>query len=114
MKQRGDTKRESSAKRGYDRRWQRYREQFLAQRPWCECDRCKGSYVPASVVDHIVPHKGNRELFWDPNNHQAMAKQCHDRKTAREDGGFGRVPPHKTNSANCCRPGDVPPVRNSP
>jgi 5-methylcytosine-specific restriction enzyme A len=28
-------------------------------------------------------------LFWDRNNWQAMAKACHDKKTASEDGGFG-------------------------
>jgi 5-methylcytosine-specific restriction protein A len=30
-------------------------------------------------------------LFWDKQNWQAMAKSCHDRKTARHDGGFGRA-----------------------
>jgi 5-methylcytosine-specific restriction protein A len=29
------------------------------------------------------------KLFWDRANWRAMSKQCHDRKTAREDGGFG-------------------------
>ncbi|WP_315974057.1 HNH endonuclease signature motif containing protein [Paenibacillus melissococcoides] len=41
------------------------------------------------VVDHIKPHKGDYNLFWDPENHQPMNKRCHDRKTAKEDGGFG-------------------------
>jgi 5-methylcytosine-specific restriction endonuclease McrA len=31
-------------------------------------------------------------LFWDTGNWQALAKVCHDRKTAREDGAFGRPP----------------------
>ncbi|MCB4811684.1 HNH endonuclease [Methylovorus menthalis] len=44
--------------------------------------------TPATVVDHIKPHRGDMALFWDRNNWQAMAKECHDRKTAREDGGF--------------------------
>jgi 5-methylcytosine-specific restriction protein A len=43
------------------------------------------------VVDHKVPHRGDMKLFWDRNNWQSMAKECHDRKTASEDGGFGRV-----------------------
>jgi 5-methylcytosine-specific restriction protein A len=34
-------------------------------------------------------------LFWDSSNWQAMAKVCHDRKTARQDGGFrGKVGAH--------------------
>ena len=45
----------------------------------------------ATVVDHIVPHRGDMRLFWDTKNWQAMAKSCHDRKTARHDGGFGRA-----------------------
>ena len=31
------------------------------------------------------------KLFWDSNNWQSMSKQCHDRKTATEDGGFGHT-----------------------
>jgi 5-methylcytosine-specific restriction protein A len=55
------------------------------------CEECKrnGRLTPATVVDHITPHKGNRELFWDESNWQALCKSCHDRKTAKEDGGFG-------------------------
>jgi 5-methylcytosine-specific restriction protein A len=40
-------------------------------------------------VDHIVPHKGDMRLFWDPRNHQGLCERCHNSKTAREDGGFG-------------------------
>lgn len=47
------------------------------------------------LVDHIIPHKGDMELFWDRNNWQAMAKECHDKKTATEDGGFGKPQTHK-------------------
>lgn len=89
--QRHDQQRGTAAQRGYDSRWRRYRTQFLRQHPLCECEECKksGRLIPATVVDHIIPHKGNYELFWDPSNHQAMAKRCHNKKTAREDGGFG-------------------------
>jgi 5-methylcytosine-specific restriction protein A len=45
--------------------------------------------VPAIVVDHIIPHKGNYKLFWDKSNWQSLCKSCHDKKTAREDGAFG-------------------------
>lgn len=38
----------------------------------------------ATVVDHIVPHKGNPELFWGAWNWQPLTKQLHDRKTATE------------------------------
>jgi 5-methylcytosine-specific restriction protein A len=28
-------------------------------------------------------------LFWNETNWQPLCKECHDRKTATEDGGFG-------------------------
>jgi 5-methylcytosine-specific restriction protein A len=43
----------------------------------------------ASLVDHILPHKGNQELFWNSDNWQSMCATCHNIKTASEDGGFG-------------------------
>jgi len=90
-KQSYDRYRGSAAERGYDARWRRYRTVFLKGHPLCECEDCKknGWIIPATVVDHIIPHKGNYDLFWDPKNHQAMSKQHHDIKTASEDGGFG-------------------------
>jgi 5-methylcytosine-specific restriction protein A len=44
------------------------------------------------VVDHIKPHRGDMTLFWDPNNHQPACDECHNIKTAREDGAFGNKP----------------------
>ncbi|WP_407496877.1 HNH endonuclease [Pseudooceanicola sp. MF1-13] len=35
-------------------------------------------------MDHITPHKGDRKLFWDRSNWQALCHACHSRKTARE------------------------------
>jgi len=32
----------------------------------------------ASVVDHIVAHRGDQELFWDQSNWQSLCKPCHD------------------------------------
>jgi 5-methylcytosine-specific restriction protein A len=74
--------------RGYDRQWQRAREGFLRQHPLCECEDCQGGKLrvtPANVVDHIVPHKGDKGLFWDESNWQAMGKSCHDRKTRADE-----------------------------
>ena len=80
-----DSQRGTAAQRGYNSRWQRYRAIFLRNNPLCQCDECKQRTVPlpADVVDHIVPHKGDYELFWNSDNHQAMNKKCHDKKTAR-------------------------------
>ena len=87
-----DRHRGSSTERGYNERWRKYRLAFLKLHPLCECPECRqnGEITPANVVDHIIPHKADYDLFWDTNNHQAMSKHHHDRKTAQEDGGFGR------------------------
>lgn len=95
-----DKTRKTAAQRGYDGRWKRARDEFLIQKaieqawpyPLCECEECReqGRRIKADTVDHIVPHKGDQQLFWDRSNWQAMHHDCHSRKTAREDGGFGR------------------------
>ena len=65
-------------------RWQRLRKRVLLEHPLCAgCER-QGRVTKATVVDHIIPHKGNPELFWDESNLQALCKSCHDRKTTRE------------------------------
>ena len=80
----------SAHERGYSAAWQRARAGFLRSHPLCTKHAAKGETVAASVVDHIVPHKGDKVLFWEHDNWQALCKPCHDRKTATEDGGFGR------------------------
>lgn len=71
--------------RGYNRQWQKASKVFLHSHPLCESCKAKGRYTKATVVDHIIPHRGNRELFWNRDNWQALCKQCHDRKTMTED-----------------------------
>ncbi|WP_366881176.1 HNH endonuclease [Halothiobacillus sp.] len=66
---------------------------YLSLHPLCAACQRHDRTVAASVVDHIKPHKGNRELFWDEHNWQGLCKPCHDVKTAREDGGFGNSKP---------------------
>ena len=85
-----DEHRGSAAARGYDARWRKARALYLSLHPLCAACRRHGRTVAASVVDHIQPHKGDKNLFWDERNWQALCKPCHDAKTVREDGGFGR------------------------
>lgn len=57
--------------------------QLLAE-PWCrECAK-RGLRTPATVVDHIRPHRGDPALFADRGNLQSLCERCHNRKTARE------------------------------
>ncbi|MCI6795039.1 MAG: HNH endonuclease [Lachnospiraceae bacterium] len=75
----------SALARGYGRRWQKASKAFLASQPLCEECLKRGRYAKATVVDHIVPHRGDPKLFWDRNNWRALCKRCHDKKTGRED-----------------------------
>ncbi|WP_269448179.1 HNH endonuclease [Lentibacillus sp. JNUCC-1] len=56
---------------------------FLRRNPLCVHCTDSGMTVPATEVDHIVPHRGDRDLFWDPNNHQGLCKSCHSKKTRK-------------------------------
>jgi 5-methylcytosine-specific restriction enzyme A len=83
--------RPSAARRGYGARWQRARKAFLANNPLCVQCAADGHTVAASVVDHAVAHRGDMAIFWDQSNWQALCARCHNTKTARCDGAFGRV-----------------------
>ena len=75
----------SAASRGYDAAWRRARRRYLDTHPLCaECMQ-RGRYTKATVVDHVIPHRGDTRLFWDRSNWRALCKRCHDRKTRRED-----------------------------
>ena len=65
--------------------WARLRTDQLTREPWCaECTRAGRKRTRATVVDHIVPHRGDLRLFADPGNLQSLCKRCHDRKTLQE------------------------------
>lgn len=66
-------------KRMYDcARWRKARRNFLLENQLCVLCLRQGRDTPANVVDHIKPHGGDYELFWDRVNWQALCKQCHD------------------------------------
>lgn len=67
-----------STKRGYDRNWRRERVTFLKRNPLCVFCLKKGKAEAATVVDHIIPHKGDVNLFWNTDNWQVLCKRCHD------------------------------------
>lgn len=75
----------SASRRGYGRRWQKASRAFLQSHPLCAKCMKEGRYVRATVVDHIIAHRGDQKLFWDQSNWQALCKMHHDQKTGRED-----------------------------
>ena len=85
-----DTHRATAHQRGYTSTWRRARKRYLAACPLCVECKGQGRITAATVVDHIIPHQGDMELFWDEGNWQSMCSVCHSRKTAKFDGGYGR------------------------
>ncbi len=60
-------------------------EARLRRHPLCVRCKAQGRFTAATVVDHIIPHRGDPHLMWDESNWQALCKSCHDRKTWTED-----------------------------
>lgn len=96
---------ESSTARGYGYKWQQARAAYLVKHPFCAyCLRAagvitsgtaedigmacvtKGIGLPyATVVDHIVAHRGDTRLFWDSSNWQSLCTLHHSRDKQREE-----------------------------
>lgn len=78
-----DTRRPNATERGYGTNWRALRAKLMPPGTLCAC----GCGRKASHLDHIVPRsKGGTD---DPSNLQPLARECHGRKTAAQDGGFG-------------------------
>lgn len=79
-----DHDRGSATARGYGGRWQRYRARFLAEHPLCVACEAKGFVEASTVLDHIIEVTGPSDpLFWEPTNHQALCRRCHEVKHGR-------------------------------
>lgn len=80
-----DRHRGSARERGYDSRWDKARRTFLSRHPLCVMCEREGRVTAATVVDHIIPHRGDQKLFWDTGNWQSLCKPHHDRDKQRHD-----------------------------
>jgi len=73
-----------------DRRWRRARRDYLDAHPFCAFCQKAGRLVAATIVDHIIPHRGDRALFWRTSNWQTLCATCHSSTKQRiEAGDFG-------------------------
>lgn len=88
-RQEKDRRRGTSASRGYGHKWRKERLEYLEKNPVCVMCLAAGTIEAATVVDHIIPHKGDDKLFWRRSNWQPLCETHHNEKTVREDGGFG-------------------------
>jgi 5-methylcytosine-specific restriction protein A len=85
-----NAKRPSSAERGYDYAWQKFRAWYATQVP-AICVRCGDALASKLMhLDHIIPLEQGGTKF-EKANLQWLCEECHNRKTAAEDNGFGRL-----------------------
>lgn len=77
---RHDRRRPTAAKRGYDHAWRAARHDYLTAHPYCAM--CGN---PATTVDHVIPHRGDRALFWNRANWQPLCARCHNSIKQRQE-----------------------------
>jgi len=68
--------------------WARLRLEQLRREPLCRYCAQMGETVPATVVDHVIAHRGDRALAFDPTNLQSLCAPCHDRHAQAKDRGL--------------------------
>lgn len=54
------------------------RESQLNAEPLCRFCLDAEDVVVATVADHVVPHRGDEGLFYDPDNLQSLCAACHN------------------------------------
>lgn len=62
----------------YDtKRWKARRLYQLGIEPLCRLCQERGVLTPATIADHIVPHRGDVTMFFE-GELQSLCKRCHD------------------------------------
>jgi 5-methylcytosine-specific restriction protein A len=61
-------------------RWRKASKAFLDEHPLCAKCLRQGRDTAGYLVDHIKPHEGNYDLFWDQDNWQSMCNPHHEEK----------------------------------
>lgn len=65
-------------------RWKKTRAEQLAREPLCCICIAEGDVTPATVCDHLDPHRGDEEKFWS-GPFQSLCKPHHDSEKQREE-----------------------------
>lgn len=71
--------------------WKRLRLYQLKREPLCRFCKKQGIITPADTVDHIKPHRGDKNLFFNINNLQSLDKKCHSsiKQRLEKSGEYG-------------------------
>jgi 5-methylcytosine-specific restriction protein A len=84
------TQNQTSTQRGYGYAWQKARAEHLYNNPVCVMCDAEGIVRIATVVDHIDPHRGNMDVFWDMARWRSLCKPHHDSDSQKKDNAFDR------------------------
>lgn len=75
-------------------RWKARRRAQLQAEPLCRMCRAAGRITPATVADHVKPHRGDPDLFWNGELQSlcdAKPWRCHSSIKQRQE--TGTLPP---------------------
>lgn len=65
-------------------RWRKLAKTHLANEPLCRACLSRGEVMTATICDHIVPHRGDVNLFWK-GARQSLCASCHSRGKQRDE-----------------------------
>lgn len=70
----------------YDtKRWKALRLYHMGTEPICRMCKQVDRITPVAVVDHVKPHKGDIELFFDDTNLQSLCVTHHNATKQRQE-----------------------------
>jgi hypothetical protein len=82
--------RESETRRLYwTARWRGIARQQLNEQPLCVKCEADGFVTAATVCDHVIPHRGDVDLFWN-GERQSLCGPCHSSTKQTEEASTRR------------------------
>lgn len=73
-----DRARGTARQRGYTAEWDKASAWFKREHPLCLGCMATGRVAATTTVDHVLPHKGDRQRFWDRSRWQPACDWHHD------------------------------------
>lgn len=76
----------------------------------------RGVVTAATVVDHVIPHRGDKDLFFASNNLQSLCEHCHNSHKQRQEksGVLAGCDATETRSTRCTRGSENPMSKINP
>lgn len=85
-----DHRRGSARGRGYTAAWDKASAGHLRSHPLCAYCALADDIAPATLTDHLYPHRGDQAVFWNRTYWISSCKPCHDRFKQRIE-RLGRI-----------------------